>query len=247
MGLIPGTAVVTGGSRGIGKAIALKLAQLGAPVAIGYTKNTAKAEDVVAVIRENGGKAVAIQADVSHPEECEKLIKQAEEFHGPIGILVNNAGITRDGLLLRLKNEAWQDVLATNLDGVFYCIQACLRGMIKRRSGRIVNVASIVGLHGNAGQANYAAAKAGVIGLTKSAAQEVAKRGITVNAVAPGFIATDMTAALAEKIQDEYLAKIPVGRFGSPEDVATAVAFFCSAEAGYITGQVLAVDGGLAM
>lgn len=247
MVLIPGSAVVTGGSRGIGKAIAVGLSQLGAPVAIGYARNADKAEEVVAAIRNNGGTAVAIKADVSIPEECDKLMTQAEEALGPIGILVNNAGVTRDGLLLRLKKDAWKEVLSTNLDGVFHCTQAVLKGMLKRRSGRIVNIASVVGIHGNAGQANYAAAKAGVIGLTKSVAQEVARRGITVNAVAPGFISTDMTAALSDGIRDEYLAKIPAGRCGSPEDVATAVMFFCSAEAEYITGQVLAVDGGLAM
>lgn len=247
MVLIPGTAVITGGSRGIGKAIALRMAQLGAPVAIGYAQSSAQAEEVVAAIKTAGGKAVAIQTDVSQPEDGDRLIAQSEEVLGPVGILVNNAGITRDGLVLRLKQEAWQDVLATNLDGVFYCTQAALKGMVKRRSGRIVNIASIVGIHGNAGQANYAAAKAGIIGFTKSVAQEVARRGITVNAVAPGFIATDMTAALPENIKADYLTKIPAGSFGTPEDVAAAVAFLCSQEAAYITGQVLPVDGGLAM
>lgn len=247
MVLIPGSALVTGGSRGIGKAVALRLAQLKVPVAIGYNQNATKAQEVVATIKSDGGEAVAIKADVSIAEECKELVERTEEALGPIGILVNNAGITRDGLLLRLKKEAWEEVLATNLNGVFYCTQAVLKGMIKRRSGRIINIASIVAMRGNPGQANYAAAKAGVIGFTKSVAQEVAKRGITVNAVAPGFIATDMTVSLPASIRDEYLAQIPVKRYGLPEDVAAAVTFFCSAEAGYITGQVLAVDGGLAM
>ncbi|MGI6129006.1 MAG: 3-oxoacyl-[acyl-carrier-protein] reductase [bacterium] len=247
MVLIPGAAVVTGGSRGIGKAIALGLAKRGAAVAIVYAQNSARADDVVADIVSAGGKATAIQADVSQPEDATKLIAQTEEILGPVGILVNNAGITRDGLVLRLKREAWRDVIATNLDGVFYVTQAALKGMVKRRSGRIVNIASVVGIHGNAGQANYAAAKAGIIGFTKSVAQEVARRGITVNAVAPGFITTDMTAALSPDVQSAYLAKIPLGRFGTTDDIMSAVTFLCSQEATYITGQVLPVDGGLAM
>lgn len=247
MELIPGSAVVTGGSRGIGRAIALRLGQLGTPVAIGYTRNVDKAEQVAAAIVAAGGKAAAIQVDVSKAEQVDEFIAAASQAVGPIGILINNAGITRDSLLLRLQKQAWADVLATNLDGTFYCTQAVLRGMVKRRSGRIVNIASVVGIHGNAGQTNYAAAKAGIIGFTKSLAQEVAKRGITVNAVAPGFIATDMTASLPANIQDQYLNKIPSGRYGKPEDVAAAVIFFCSASAGYITGQVLSVDGGLSM
>lgn len=247
MEIIPGSAVVTGGSRGIGKAIAIKLARLGAPVVVGYAKNADQAQAVVTAIAEAGGTAAAIQVDVSRSEQTERFIALAEQALGPIGILVNNAGITRDGLLLRLKKEAWADVMSTNLDGVFYCTQAVLKGMLRRKCGRIVNIASVVGIHGNAGQANYAAAKAGVIGLTKSVAQEVAARGITVNAVAPGFIATDMTASLPTDIQHMYLSKIPAGRYGGPEDVAAAVAFVCSAEAGYITGQVLAIDGGLGM
>ncbi|NMA55099.1 MAG: 3-oxoacyl-[acyl-carrier-protein] reductase [Firmicutes bacterium] len=247
MELIPGSAVVTGGSRGIGRAIALRLGQLGTPVAIGYTRNVDKAEQVAAAIVAAGGKAAAIQVDVSKAEQVDEFIAAASQAVGPIGILINNAGITRDSLLLRLQKQAWADVLATNLDGTFYCTQAVLRGMVKRRSGRIVNIASVVGIHGNAGQTNYAAAKAGIIGFTKSLAQEVAKRGITVNAVAPGFIATDMTASLPANIQDQYLNKIPSGRYGKPEDVAAAVTFFCSASAGYITGQVLSVDGGLSM
>lgn len=247
MVLVPGAAVITGGSRGIGRAIAIKLAKLGAPVAIGYARNSVQAQEVVAAIEAAGGKAVAIQADVSNPQEGERLIAKSEDVLGPVGILVNNAGINRDTLVLRLKPEEWREVLATNLDGAFYCTRIALKGMVKRRSGRIVNIASVVGIHGNAGQANYAAAKAGIIGFTKSVAQEVARRGITVNAVAPGFITTDMTANLPEDIKADYLTRIPSGRFGTPEDVSAAVAFLCSQEAAYITGHVLTVTGGLAM
>jgi 3-oxoacyl-[acyl-carrier protein] reductase len=247
MELVPGSAIVTGASRGIGKAIAIKLGQLGAPVAVGYSKNADKARQVVSFINKGGGSAVAIQADVSQREQVRRLVIETEEKLGPIGILVNNAGITRDGLLLRLKKEDWAQVLATNLDGPFHCIQEALKGMVRRRCGRIINITSVVGIHGNAGQTNYAAAKAGIIGLTKSLAKEVAKRNLTVNAVAPGFIATDMTESLPERIQDVYLKKVPLGSFGKPQQVAAAVVFLCSQEASYITGQVLAVDGGLSM
>lgn len=247
MVLIPGTAVVTGASRGIGRAIALELARLGAPVAVNYAGRREAAEEVVDLITARGGRAVAIQADVAEPAEAQRLVGEAEALLGPVGILVNNAGITRDNLLLRMKEEDWEDVLKTNLSGVFHCTQAALRGMLKRRSGRIISIASIVGLTGNAGQANYAAAKAGIIGFTKSVAKEVASRGITVNAVAPGFIATEMTGKLPVEVQEAYRSRIPLGRFGEPEDVARAVAFLASEEAAYITGQVLAVDGGLAL
>lgn len=247
MVLIPGSAVVTGASRGIGRAIALELARMGAPVAVNYAGRRETAKEVVDLITAQGGKAVAIQADVTEPVQAQRLITEAEALLGPVGILVNNAGITRDNLLLRMKEEDWEDVLKTNLSGVFHCTQAALRGMLKRRSGRIVSIASIVGLTGNAGQANYAAAKAGIIGFTKSVAKEVASRGITVNAVAPGFIATEMTGKLPVEVQEAYKSRIPLGRFGEPEDVARAVAFLASEEAAYITGQVLVVDGGLAL
>ncbi|MDK2784862.1 MAG: 3-oxoacyl-[acyl-carrier protein] reductase [Bacillota bacterium] len=247
MVLIPGTAVVTGASRGIGRAIALELARLGAPVAVNYAGRREAAQEVVDLITARGGRAVAIQADVAEPAEAQRLVGEAEALLGPVGILVNNAGITRDNLLLRMKEEDWEDVLKTNLSGVFHCTQAALRGMLKRRNGRIISIASIVGLTGNAGQANYAAAKAGIIGFTKSVAKEVASRGITVNAVAPGFIATEMTGKLPVEVQEAYRNRIPLGRFGEPEDVARAVAFLASEEAAYITGQVLAVDGGLAL
>ncbi|HHV57787.1 MAG TPA: 3-oxoacyl-[acyl-carrier-protein] reductase [Firmicutes bacterium] len=247
MVLIPGAAVVTGGSRGIGRAIALELARLGAPVAVNYAGRAEAAREVVELITAAGGRAVAVQADVAQAAEAGRLLAEAEAALGPVGILVNNAGITRDGLLLRMKEEDWDAVLNTNLSGVFHCTQAALRGMLKRRRGRIVNTASIVGLTGNAGQANYAAAKAGIIGFTKSVAKEVAGRGITVNAVAPGFIATEMTTKLPAEVREAYRSRIPLGRFGEPEDVARAVAFLASEAAAYITGQVLAVDGGLAM
>ncbi|BCV24787.1 3-oxoacyl-[acyl-carrier-protein] reductase [Gelria sp. Kuro-4] len=247
MVLIPGAAVVTGGSRGIGRAIALELARLGAPVAVNYAGRAEAAREVVELITAAGGRAVAVQADVAQAAEAGRLLAEAEAALGPVGILVNNAGITRDGLLLRMKEEDWDAVLNTNLSGVFHCTQAALRGMLKRRRGRIVNTASIVGLTGNAGQANYAAAKAGIIGFTKSVAREVAGRGITVNAVAPGFIATEMTTKLPAEVREAYRSRIPLGRFGEPEDVARAVAFLASEAAAYITGQVLAVDGGLAM
>ena len=241
------TALVTGASRGIGRAIALRLAAEGASVAINYAGNTAKAEETKAAIEAAGGKAALFQADVSDSAQVEQMVAAVTEEFGTIDILVNNAGITRDGLLMRMKEEDFDAVLDTNLKGIFQVTKAVSKLMMKKRAGRIVNMASVVGIMGNAGQTNYAAAKAGVIGFTKSAAREFAARGITVNAVAPGFIATDMTAAMPEKAKEATLAAIPLRRMGEPEDVANAVAFLVSDQASYITGQVVKVDGGMVM
>jgi 3-oxoacyl-[acyl-carrier protein] reductase len=214
-------------------------------VAVVFAGNREKAEAVVGEIQEMGRRSVAIQADVSQAEQVDAMVKQVVEAFGRIDILVNNAGITRDNLLLRLKEEDWDAVLSTNLKGVFLCTKAVTRQMMKQRFGRIINISSVVGLIGNPGQANYVAAKAGVIGLTKTAARELASRGISVNAVAPGFIETDMTAVLGEETREQMLGQIPLGRFGSAEDVAGAVAFLASDDAAYITGQTLNVDGGM--
>ncbi len=241
------TALVTGASRGIGRAIALRLAAEGANIAINYAGNTAKAEETKAAIEAAGGKAALFQADVSDSAQVEQMVASVLETFGSLDILVNNAGITRDGLLMRMKEEDFDAVLDTNLKGIFHVTKAVTKIMMKQRSGRIVNMASVVGIIGNAGQTNYAAAKAGVIGFTKSAARELAARGITVNAVAPGFIATDMTAAMPEKAKEATLAAIPLRRMGTPEDVANAVLFLVSDQAAYITGQVVKVDGGMVM
>ena len=240
-------ALVTGASRGIGRAIALKLAAEGAKVAINYAGNTVKAEEVKAEIEKNGGEAILVQADVSDAAAVEAMVNATVEAFGQIDILVNNAGITRDGLLMRMKDEDFDAVINTNLKGVFYCTKLVSKLMMKKRSGRIINMASVVGLMGNAGQTNYAAAKAGVIGFSKSAAKELAARGITVNMVAPGFIDTDMTAAMTDKAKEMTLTGIPLNRMGTPEDVANAVAFLVSDNASYITGQVINVDGGMVM
>ncbi|SHL05358.1 3-oxoacyl-[acyl-carrier-protein] reductase [Selenomonas ruminantium] len=240
-------ALVTGASRGIGRAIALKLAAEGAKVAINYAGNTAKAEEVKAEIEKNGGQAILVQADVADAVAVEAMVNATVEAFGQIDILVNNAGITRDGLLMRMKDEDFDAVINTNLKGVFYCTKLVSKLMMKKRSGRIINMASVVGLMGNAGQTNYAAAKAGVIGFSKSAAKELAARGITVNMVAPGFIDTDMTAAMTDKAREMTLTGIPLNRMGTPEDVANAVAFLVSDNASYITGQVINVDGGMVM
>ncbi|MBE6073732.1 MAG: 3-oxoacyl-[acyl-carrier-protein] reductase [Selenomonas ruminantium] len=240
-------ALVTGASRGIGRAIAIRLASEGAKVAINYAGNTAKAEEVKAEIEKNGGEAILVQADISSTEAVDAMVGKVVEAFGQIDILVNNAGITRDGLLMRMKEEDFDAVINTNLKGVFYCTKAVSKLMMKKRSGRIINMASVVGLMGNAGQANYAAAKAGVIGFSKSAAKELAARGINVNAVAPGFIATDMTAAMTDKAKEATLAGIPLKRMGQPEDVANAVLFLASDYASYITGQIVNVDGGMVM
>ncbi|KIL12426.1 3-oxoacyl-[acyl-carrier protein] reductase [Bacillus pumilus] len=241
------TAVVTGASRGIGRSIAIDLAKNGANVVVNYSGNEAKANEVVDEIKALGQQAFAVKADVSNAEEVQALMKQAIDTFGSIDILVNNAGITKDNLLMRMKENEWDDVININLKGVFNCTKAVTRQMMKQRSGRIINLASVVGVCGNPGQANYVAAKAGVIGLTKTTAKELATRHITVNAVAPGFISTDMTDKLDENVQTEMLKQIPLARFGAPEDISNVVVFLASEGAGYITGQTIQVDGGMVM
>ena len=241
------TALVTGGSRGIGRAICLELARNGANVAINYAGSAAAAEAAAAECRALGVEAFPIQADVADPAACAVMVKEAAAKLGRLDILVCNAGITRDNLALLLKDEDFDAVLDTNLKGAFYCMKAAYRTMMKQKYGRIVAMSSVVGLRGNAGQANYAASKAGLIGMCKSLAKELAGRNVTVNLVAPGFIDTDMTAALPEAARTALLGTIPMARLGRPEDVAKAVAFFAGPDAGYITGQVLCVDGGMAV
>lgn len=241
-------ALVTGGSRGIGRAVCLALAARGMRVAVNYAGNAAAAEEVVqACLQQGAPDAFAVQADVSDAEQVRALVAAVSERWGGVDVLVNNAGITRDGLLMRMSEQDFDAVLATNLKGAFACMQAVMRPMMKQRWGRIVNMSSVVGLRGNLGQANYAASKAGLIGMSKSAAKELASRGITVNCVAPGFIETDMTAVLPESVRTALLGQIPLARLGTAEEVAAAVAFLASPEAAYITGQVLCVDGGMAM
>ena len=241
------TAVVTGGSRGIGRAVCLELAKGGANVVLCYAGNESAASETVSACEALGAKALAVKCDVSDGAQVKNLMDEAVKAFGRIDILVNNAGITRDGLLMMMKEEDFDAVISSNLRGTFLCMKAVSRLMMKQRCGRIVNLSSVVGLRGNAGQVNYAASKAGVIGMTKSLAKELASRGVTVNAVAPGFIDTDMTAAMTEAAKTTTLAAIPMQRLGKPEDVAKAVAFLASDSAAYITGQVLAVDGGMAM
>ena len=241
------TAIVTGASRGIGREIALRLAKEGAKVVVNYSGSQGKAEEVVAEITSSGGQAISVQANVADAESVKTMIDETMKQFGSIDYLVNNAGITRDNLLMRMKEDEWDDVMAINLKGVFLCTKAVTRQMMKQRAGRIVNVASIVGVSGNPGQANYVAAKAGVIGLTKTTAKELASRNITVNAVAPGFITTDMTDALPEDVKTQMLSTIPLGKLGDPQDVANVVAFLLSDEAAYITGQTIHVDGGMVM
>lgn len=240
-------AVVTGASRGIGRAIAIKLASQGAVVIINYNGSKDKAEEVRSIIEENGGKAFVAQCNVSDFAACETFFKEVIKEHGRIDILVNNAGITKDGLLMKMSEEEYDAVINTNLKGTFNCTRFVARQMLKQRSGRIINMSSVSGVLGNAGQVNYAASKAGVIGLTKAAARELASRGVTVNAIAPGFIESDMTDVLSDAVKEASVAQIPMGRFGKVEDIAETAAFLASEQAGYITGQVLHVDGGMAM
>jgi 3-oxoacyl-[acyl-carrier protein] reductase len=237
-------AIVTGSGQGIGRAIALELAAAGVQVVVNDV-NSDKAEETVKLIRAAGGEGLAVQADVTKTADVDRLIKTTLDHFGKINILINNAGITRDSLLLRMKEADWDAVLAINLKGVFLCTKAVSKGMLKQRSGVIVNISSVVGLSGNAGQANYAASKAGIIGFSKSIAKEFASRGIRVNAIAPGYISTDMTETLGEGLQTEVLRAIPLGRLGKPEDIAQVVRFLVSPAASYITGQTLCVDGGM--
>jgi 3-oxoacyl-[acyl-carrier protein] reductase len=238
-------ALITGGSRGIGAAVAQALATAGAAVAV-CARNGEAAAATASAIAAQGGQALGVAADVSRAEDAERLVKACLDRFGRLDILVNNAGITRDGLVLRMKDGDWSDVLAVNLNGAFYCARAALRAILKQKqSGRIINIGSVVGSMGNAGQANYVTSKAGLIGLTKALAREVAARGVTVNLVAPGFIETDMTANLPDAVKETYRGQIPLGRFGTAADVAAAVAFLASDEAAYITGQVIHVNGGM--
>jgi len=239
--------VVTGGSRGIGRAIAIEFGKKGANVVINYVSSDAEAEKVAEEIKSLGGNAILVKGDVSSFEEGKKLIDETVKVFGTIDILINNAGITKDGLIMRMKEEHFDKVIDINLKGVFNTCKSAVSHMLKQRSGKIINISSVVGVVGNAGQANYAASKAGVIGLTKSIAKEVGARGVTVNAVAPGFIKSDMTDVLSEKVKDGMLGLIPLNRFGNVEDVARTVAFLASEGGDYITGQVINVDGGMVM
>jgi 3-oxoacyl-[acyl-carrier protein] reductase len=240
-------ALVTGAGRGIGRAIALELAQKGFDIAVNYKNSAAAATELCEELSGLGSAAQAFRADVASASDVSALFKSIEESMGTVQVLVNNAGITRDNLLMRMKVEEWNDVVSSNLNSAFYCTKEAIRGMVRARWGRVVCIASVVGLVGNAGQANYSATKAGVIGFAKSVAREYATKGITVNVIAPGFIETDMTSALKEDVRSSVLQQIPTGRMGRAEDVAKAVAFFASDESSYVTGQVLAVDGGMTM
>ena len=239
------TAVVTGAGRGIGRAIALTLAEQGADVVVNYSASREAAEQTVKEIEHMGRRALALQADISKEEDCVRLFAQTVETFGGVDILVNNGGMTRDNLAVRMSEAEFDAVIDTNLKGAFFCMKQAGKIMMKKRSGRIISISSISGVRGNAGQINYCAAKAGLIGMTKCLAKELASRGVTVNAVAPGYIDTDMTAVLPQKVKDAVLAQIPLGRMGTPEDIAQTVAFLASEHAGYITGQVIQVDGGM--
>lgn len=240
-------ALVTGSGRGLGRAIAVRLAQEGAKVAVSYRSNDAAAGETAELVRQAGAGCETFKGDVSSSEDVEALMKGVGQAFGPVEILVNNAGTTRDNILLRMKDEEFEEVLATNLKGTYLCTRAVLRGMVRARWGRIVNISSVVGLVGNAGQANYAASKAGMIGFTKSVAREVAGRGITANSVAPGYVETELTGALPENVKEQILGQVPVGRFGEPEEIAEVVAFLAGERAAYVTGQTIAVDGGMVM
>lgn len=239
--------IVTGASRGIGRAVAVRFARDGAAVIVNYKGSEAAAQETARAVTEAGGAATLVQGDVSNRDDAERLIETAIQQYGRIDVLVNNAGITRDQLLMRMTDDDWGTVLDTNLKGAFHTTRAVLRPMLRKRSGRIINISSVVGLIGNAGQGNYAAAKAGLIGFTKSIAREVASRSITVNAIAPGYIATEMTDAIPENMRGKILEQVPMGRLGTPEDVAAVVAFVASPAAAYMTGVVLHVDGGMVM
>ena len=238
-------ALVTGASRGIGKAIALALAENGAAVAVNYSSSEASALEVAEIIRKNGGRAEIFKARVNVESEVEEMFTAVEKSLGPVDILVNNAGITKDNLLMRMKTEEWDSVIDVNLKGAFLCTRRAVKGMMKNRYGKIINISSVVGFAGNAGQFNYSAAKAGIIGMTKSAALECASRGIRVNAVAPGFIETDMTASLSDDVKAAYMEKIPLNSLGKPEDIANAVVYLASPLSDYMTGQTLHLNGGM--
>ena len=240
-------ALITGGSRGIGRAIAIELSRQGINIIITYNSSEEKALEVIKEVENNGVKGLAVKVDVSSEEDVKNMMKTIKNQFDSVDILVNNAGVTKDNLLLRMKTEEWDKVMDTNLKGVYLCTKAVARGMMKKRYGKIINIASVVGISGNAGQGNYSASKAGVIGFTKSIAKELGSRGITVNGVAPGFVETDMTEVLSENIKKHSLNMIPLKRFGKPEDIANVVGFLCSEKADYITGQIINVDGGMLM